>query len=267
MEGPEFLRQPEKAWPTSSADMSVTADDPEVKRSVTVNATVLDTNPTSQLMNHFSDWQRLKTAVAWIIKLKKTLLKLSKKKKELLIANTSAKRAPSVDVHQKMQGFATSLGNQKVSLEDLREAEMAIITFCQREKFPTEFAALTAGKPEVPKSSSIYKLDPVLAEGVLRVGGRLNKAAIPEEIKHPLILSKDQHISKLLLRHIHLQLGHGGRNHVLSTASRKFWITSGPSAVRNIISRCTEERLPSKKWPTYQWKESYLIYPHSPTLG
>lgn len=51
--------------------------------------------------------------------------------------------------------------------------------------------------------------------GVLRVEGRLNKAAIPEGIKHPLILSKDQHISDLLLRHIHLQFGHGGRKEKL----------------------------------------------------
>ena len=81
-------------------------------------------------------------------------------------------------------------------------------------------------------------MDPVLDGGLLRVGGRLNKAAIPEDNKHPLILSKDQHISDLILRHIHLQLGHGGRNHVLSAARRKYWITSGPTAVRKIISRC-----------------------------
>lgn len=136
-----------------------------------------------------------------------------------------------------MQAFATSLGNQKVLLEDLREAEMAIIAFCQRERFPSEFSALSSGKSEVQRSSSIFKLDPVLEGGVLHVG-RLNKAAIPENIRHPLILSKDDHISDLLLRHIHLQLCHGGRNHVLSTARRKYWITSGPSAVRRIISRC-----------------------------
>lgn len=229
MEGPEFLRQPEEAWPTFPVDISFTADDPEVKRSLTVNATVLDT-ATSRLMNHFFDWQRLRIAVAWIIKLKKTVQ--TKKKKELQLANTSARGAPFVNVHREMQAFATSLGNQKVSLEDLGEAETAIIAFCQQERFPAEFSALSAGKPEVPRSSSIFKLDPVLEGGVLRVGGRLNKAAIPEEIKHPLILSKDQHISDLLLRHIHLQLGHGGRNHVLFTARRKYWITSGPSAVR-----------------------------------
>ncbi|KAK0131367.1 hypothetical protein N1851_033910 [Merluccius polli] len=191
----------------------------EVKRNLTVNAILVDTNATSQLMTHFSDWQRLKVAVAWLIKLKGTLLKLSKKRKELKRANTSATGAARLDVQKEMQAFSTSLGNQKVTLEDLLEAE-------------------TSGKPQVPRSSSILKLDPVLGGGLLRVGGRLNKAAIPEDIQHPLILSKDQHISDLILRHVHLQLGHGGRSHVLSATRRKYWVTSGPTAVRKIISRC-----------------------------
>ncbi len=39
---------------------------------------------------------------------------------------------------------------------------------------------------------------------------------MPEERKHPIILAKDQHISTLILRHIHQQLSHSVRNHMLS---------------------------------------------------
>lgn len=139
-----------------------------------------------------------------------------------------------MNVQKEMQTFRNSLGDQKVLLEDLTEAETAIISFCQQERFPEEIAALNSSNPEIPRSSNIYKLDPVLENGLLRVGGRLSRAAI----KHPLILSKDQHISHLILRHFHLELGHGGRNHVLSTARRKFWITNGVSAARKVIARC-----------------------------
>lgn len=211
IKGPEFLQEPEEMWPTFPVDTGVTADDPEVKRSLTVNAIHVDTNAASQLMTHFSDWQRLKVAAAWCIKLKGTLLKLKKKRKEFEHANTSATVAARLDVQKEMQAFSTSLGNQKVTLEDLLEAETSIIAFCQQERFPTEFAAPTYGKPQVPRSGSILKLDPVLEGGLLRVGGRLKKAAIPEDIKYPLILSKDQHISDIILRHIHLQLGHVDR--------------------------------------------------------
>ena len=141
----------EETWPTFPVDTSVAVDDPEVKRSLTVNAVLVDTNATSELMTHFSDWQRLKVAVVWLIKLKGTLLKLSKKRKELELASTSAARAARLDVQKEMQAFSTSLGNQKVTLEDLLEAEASIIAFCQQERFPTEFAALTSGKPSAKK--------------------------------------------------------------------------------------------------------------------
>ena len=86
--------------------------------------------------------------------------------------------------------------------------------------------------------SNIYKLDPVLQDGLLRVGGRLRKASMPAEIKHPIILSKDQPISKLVLQHIHRQVGHAGRNHMLSALRKTYWITNANSACRKIIADC-----------------------------
>lgn len=126
-----------------------------------------------------------------------------------------------------------------MSADDLIEAETAIVRFSQQERFHKEIAALTSGRSKVKRESHIYKLDPVCEEGFLRVGGRLSKACMPEAAKHPLILAKEQHISTLLLRHIHERLGHGGRNHVLSTLKKKtYWITNANSAVRKVIAGC-----------------------------
>lgn len=99
-------------------------------------------------------------------------------------------------------------------MEDIDKAELAIIQFCQRRKFFEELSCLEKGQ-NVKKSSHLYKLCPRLEDGVLRVGGRLSKAALPLEFKHPIILSKDRHISTLLLRNIHQEVGHSGRNHML----------------------------------------------------
>lgn len=79
------------------------------------------------------------------------------------------------------------------------DAEMAII---RQKRFKDEISALSAGK-SVSRDSSVYKVDPCLQDGFLRVGGILRKAALPEETKHPLILSKVQYIFMLILRHIH----------------------------------------------------------------
>ena len=90
----------------------------------------------------------------------------------------------------------------------------------------------------VPKSSRIYRLDPMLKDGLIRIGGWLSRAALSEDMKYPIILPKQSHISSLLIRHIHERYGHCGRNYVLSQLRKKYWITSGNSAARSVISKC-----------------------------
>lgn len=55
----------------------------------------------------------------------------------------------------------------------------------------------------------------------------------PEDAKHPLILSKDQHVSMLIPKHVHQNLGHGGQSHTQSKLRKTFWITKSNLAIRN----------------------------------
>ncbi len=84
----------------------------------------------------------------------------------------------------------------------------------------------------------LYKLNPILEDALFRVGCWLCKIEMPEDVKHPVILSKDQHISKLILKHIHKPIGHGGRSHILSKLRRKYWITHATAAARRILLSC-----------------------------
>ncbi len=232
LEGPEFLWKPEDEWPFNSLEYDIPADDPEVKRELATNAVIVATpNATHQLISYFSDWKRLKRSVAWILKLRKTLLEMSQRRNQLSHENADK-------VEQEIQCIKAALGNQSLTPDDLWRAENAIIRFTQRQRFPDELAVLSSGKGEVKKNSPIYKLDPILEDGLLRVGGRLSRAAMSEESKHPVILAKDLHISTLILKYIHEQVGHGGRNHVLSKLRRKYWITSANAATRKILSDC-----------------------------
>lgn len=61
---------------------------------------------------------------------------------------------------------------------------------------------------------------------------------MPEESKQPAILDKDLHVAKLILREIHENLGHSGRNHVLSKLRSKYWIPGANSTIRRILSKC-----------------------------
>ncbi len=65
------------------------------------------------------------------------------------------------------------------------EAELAIIFYCQQQRFPEEIAALSFGKDVVSKQGAIYKLHPWLDNGLLRVGGWLTQGSLPKDTKHP----------------------------------------------------------------------------------
>ena len=55
-------------------------------------------------------------------------------------------------------------------------------------------------KINVKISSQISSLSPYLDEnGIIRVGGRLEKSDINNECKHPTLMSKGCHISKLII--------------------------------------------------------------------
>lgn len=230
LEGPKFLWKSEKDWPTNyGGDVQVNADDPEVKRDALVNVVGNHSlTATDQLMSYFSDWKKLKVSVAWFLRLKGILLERSRSRKCLkACVNIRVKRSKTAIKHRNI-----------LMPNDLVEAELAIIRYCQQQRFQDEISSLLSERT-VSRQSSIYKLDPILEDGLLRVGGRLSKGAMPLEVKHPLILSKEQHISMLILKDIHQLLGHSGRNHTLSALRRKFWITSANSAVRKIISKCS----------------------------
>ena len=68
--------------------------------------------------------------------------------------------------------------------------------------------------PPVSRTSRIASLDSRLFEGVLRVGGRIDKAELPWETKHPIILDHGHDITRLIIVDYHRNLIHAGVEHV-----------------------------------------------------
>ncbi|XP_059184653.1 uncharacterized protein LOC131967729 [Centropristis striata] len=241
--GPEFLSKTKEDWPEMNVDLDViSVDDPEIKRDLMVNTIVKDVeNPTSHLICYFSSWTKLKTSVAWFLKIRDVLIMLAQRRKEFLASAGLKKDHLKIQVHEverRVQSFKVVLKGQSLTPEDLVKAEQSIILYVQKHKFKAEIASLKGSFKNIPKDSPLYKLDPVMDDEILRVGGRLSKAALPSESKHPVILTKDMHVSTLILRHIHHQLGHAGRNHMLSRLRQKYWIINANSAPRKVISDC-----------------------------
>ncbi|TWW61447.1 hypothetical protein D4764_04G0000940 [Takifugu flavidus] len=201
--GPQFLLQPESEWPQRPENMNQNMqNDPEVK-TITVNITIDEKfDCMSKLLQYYDSWNRLKRAVAWIMEVRKLLIHL---KTGLLSETSQSEKDPEkqkVIVQQNMEKYRSTMERRSVTFEQLMTAEAEIIRYSQSQCFPEEIRALCSNKP-VKKSSQLYRLDPMLQDGFLRVGGRLNRAAMPAETKHPVILSKHSRVAILILNEIH----------------------------------------------------------------
>ena len=67
------------------------------------------------------------------------------------------------------------------------------IKSAQREAFPADICNLTDGKP-VGMTSRFKTVTPLMGESdILRVGGRIDRAAVCYDVKHPMIIPQDHH--------------------------------------------------------------------------
>ena len=142
-------------------------------------------------------------------------------------------------------------------------AEEAIVKWVQQQAFPEELHVLkevsipttasnqqehsnTKSRPSsdgkqkrIKKSSNLIHLDPVIIGGILRVGGRLRNAAIPEDARHQWIIPKDHHVAKLIIQHAHQTCNHQGRNQTLSALRQRYWIPRAGVTVKAVVKKCT----------------------------
>ena len=147
---PDFLWEPESRWPVQS-------------------------------------WSRLKKFVTWILLYREKLKRSSKRCREGLAL---------------VQDSPEDRTHNPLSVDEINRAEKEIFKFVQRQSFEEELSRLKEQegvnrcndlnsakerKPQIKKSSAIYKLDPMKIGGLLFVGGRLRQAPIPYPAKHQII--------------------------------------------------------------------------------
>ena len=193
------------------------------KNEILVAATSVSHNDAGSFDNiiqHHSSWYKLKRSVAVYITLC-TILK----------DRIASKTRGTVD--QLQYNYTPFIP------DTLQEAEFAIVKYVQRQNFSRDIEQLTqkvigtqdnrgrASKNTTTyRQSQIYRLDPFVDDGIIRVGGRLSRANIPEHTKHPILLPKKSHVTMLIIKHVHIQLAHAGRNHVISKLREHYWIIS-----------------------------------------
>ncbi|XP_041458034.1 uncharacterized protein LOC121410188 [Lytechinus variegatus] len=234
--GPGFLHEKGLFHPPEPIRIKVEETDPEVKKSTTLSSRVEihNTFDTSRL-SHLSSWNQAKRVIALCVRLKQRL-----KMREIKLKKSPSLKRPIPRI--------------SLSVADLQEAELEILGLIQKRHLHCEREVLTnldvsddnnrqiakRRNDDIKPTSSLYRLDPFLdSKGLIRVGGRIQRANIPDDVKHPVIVPRDAHLTALLIRHHHEEVNHMGRGSTHNQLRQAgYWVIGGSSAVSAIITKC-----------------------------
>ena len=218
--GPDFLWKDSKEWLQQPADLHQELshqDEGEKKERITVNACAEKEDFWGTLFERFSIWEKLRRVVAWVIRGACKLLQLRKKS----AAATVSPMKPEEKVAHLL-------------LSDVEEAERSIVKYVQIQTFPEELSSPN------PSKGPLTKLKPFVNQGVLRVGGRLDRADFSYNAKHPMILPGEHRVTEMIILHYHHANGHVGPHQLLAEIRQRFWIVNGVSPIRRVLRQCHE---------------------------
>ncbi|XP_077965512.1 uncharacterized protein LOC144411797 [Styela clava] len=214
-------------WPKRPEVLpQIPENDPEVKTIINTNVNMEKDNVKSvlsMLMERYSDYGRLQRAIAWIIRY----------------------------LHKvKFQDIG------RLNIDELDYATHEILRITQRDVFSKEmkYLGMINKEHKVPKSQlckgqcqSLQNLCPFIKDELMRIGGRLQHSLLPLHSKHQIILPKDHHVTRLLIKKYHEQEGHSGTLHVLAVIRERYWIIDGQSTVRSYLRKCLKCRMQRAK--------------------
>ncbi|XP_056017422.1 uncharacterized protein LOC130053841 [Ostrea edulis] len=144
-----------------------------------------------------------------------------------------------VSVTARLQRLSNDIkGTHPPTVEERQRTELTLVKLIQNSAFLDAVSAMRSSE-SLPSSNPIHPLDPVLQDGVLRVGGRLRNANISSAQKHPIILPKCNHFTRLILQHAYTLVHHQGRGITHNKLrSLGYWIIGGSKAVTDFIRQC-----------------------------
>ncbi|KAJ8369536.1 hypothetical protein SKAU_G00095640 [Synaphobranchus kaupii] len=218
--GPDFLAHSVET--DTAEETSYNLIDPESDLEVrchTTTATISHRGIGSHRFKRFSTWQSLVRAMASLIHI--------------------ARSFKSEEVSIKPDCYGWHYCTKPHTADALSQAKAFIIGCVQKEVYQTEVSCLEKGEA-VSKNSPLRKLNLVLDDnGHLRVGGRLQHAALETTEKHPLILPGRIHVATLLINHYHERVKHQGR--VFTEGAIRtdgIWIIGAKKCIASNLRKC-----------------------------
>ena len=124
--------------------------------------------------------------------------------------------------------------------EALQRSDTLLYIEAQRSEFRETYQRLVEGQP-LRLNDPLLPLDPFLDErGVIRVGGRLSRAPLPYEERHPVLLPRDHPVTIGIWIYCHRLGRHQGRHITNAVLRRKgFFIHRAKVMVGRFLRECT----------------------------
>nr|CAH7746010.1 unnamed protein product [Callosobruchus chinensis] len=201
---PRWLRESESCWPCKNVCV---ANVPDMRKEVTAFVSAYD----DDILNRFSSLNKLQRVTAWMIR---------------FAENCKTKNMNALRV------------SNHLSVGEIKDAAFRLTKMSQHLWYKSELGRLREGKP-LKYNSKVLNLKPFIDDcGILRVGGRLEQAKFAFEKKHPIILSDECALSRLIVEDAHKKLFHAGPRHVLAVIREEYWIIGGRRLCNKVISKC-----------------------------
>ncbi|XP_065087377.1 uncharacterized protein LOC135709106 [Ochlerotatus camptorhynchus] len=126
----------------------------------------------------------------------------------------------------------------------------------QWNEYPEEMILFSRGHTELPKTSSLYQLTPMLDEnGVLRVEGRIGAAPHASfDARFPVILPRKHPVTKLVVDDFHRAFRHGNSETVVNEVRQYYNISRLRTVVKQVSATC-------------QWCKVKKTYPTVPRMA
>ena len=166
-----------------------------------------------ELIAHCSSLIRLKKAAAWLIRLKGHIL-----------------------LHRPIAKVA----KEHLTISELQAAEKHLIINKQQHVFGHFILRVPERLKEYASfiPAALEKSNPIVVQGILQVGGQLDKALIDYDAHHPIIFPHVSHFNKIIINHFHVFSGYFGISTTLNSLFQQFWVVKPTSVMKRVLDNC-----------------------------
>ncbi|XP_055590754.1 uncharacterized protein LOC129742843 [Uranotaenia lowii] len=210
--GPQWLQTEQSYWPVKQQNQSFETQLESRSTPIQLLTSTADPSFIDLFVERFSSFQHMLRVTAFCFR---------------YISNCRTKRTKQ----QKLFGT--------LSKTEIQNAESALIRLVQLQEFPNETSALRDSK-SIPVKSRLRWFTPFLdQDGVMRVGGRLDRASLTYDSRHQILLPYHHRFSALLVQCYHQRNLHASPQLLIGLLRLRYWIIGARNLAKVVVHRCT----------------------------